>query len=161
VASLAEFIRGLGYQAIPSVNDTAQSVPFAMEAGLGELSRLNKLVTLEFGAAVRLCKVFTDLPMECDQPVDFGLAAFCRMCKKCAEACPSRALSFDDDPSYKVRGPWNNPGHKAWFEDSYRCLQYWQKVGNGCGICIASCPYTKVVQAVQSRTTVQPARRCR
>jgi reductive dehalogenase len=159
VASLAEFIRGLGYQAIPSVNDTAQSVPFAMDAGLGELSRLNKLVTLEFGAAVRLCKVFTDLPMKCDRPVDFGLAAFCRMCKKCAEACPSRALSFDDDPSYEVRGPWNNPGHKAWFEDSYRCLQYWQKVGNGCGICIASCPYTKVVQAAQNRVSGQPARR--
>ena len=159
VASLAEFIRGLGYQAIPSVNDTAQSVPFAMDAGLGELSRLNKLVTLEFGAAIRLCKVFTDLPMECDQPVDFGLAAFCRSCKKCAEACPPRALSFDDEPSYEVRGPWNNPGHKAWFEDSYRCLQYWQKVGNGCGICIASCPYTKVVQAVQSRVTAQSAHR--
>jgi len=130
--SLAEFIRGLGYQAIPSVNDTAQSVPFAMDAGLGELSRLNKVVMLEFGAAIRLCKVLTDLPMEYDQPVDFGLAAFCRSCKMCAEACPPRALSFDDEPGYEVRGPWNNPGHKAWFEDSYRCLQYWQKVGNGC-----------------------------
>ena len=126
------FIRGLGYQAIPSVNDTAQSVPFAMDAGLGELSRLNKVVMLEFGAAIRLCKVLTDLPMEYDQPVDFGLAAFCRSCKMCAEACPPRALSFDDEPGYEVRGPWNNPGHKAWFEDSYRCLQYWQKVGNGC-----------------------------
>ena len=74
VASLAEFIRGLGYQAIPSVNDTALSVPFAVEAGIGELSRLNKLVTPEFGPAVRLCKVFTDLPMACDKPVDFGLS---------------------------------------------------------------------------------------
>ncbi len=78
VASLAEFIRGLGYQAIPSVNDTALSVPFAVEAGIGELSRLNKLVTPEFGPAVRLCKVFTDLPMACDKPVDFGLVEFCK-----------------------------------------------------------------------------------
>ncbi len=88
VASLAEFIRGLGYQAIPSVNDTAQSVPFAMDAGLGELSRLNKLVTPEFGPAVRLCKVFTDLPMSCDKPIDFGLAKYCVKCQKCAAACP-------------------------------------------------------------------------
>ena len=162
VASLAEFIRGLGYQAIPSVNDTALSVPFAVEAGIGELSRLNKLVTPEFGPAVRLCKVFTDLPMACDKPVDFGLVEFCKKCKKCAEACPSRALSFDDEPSFKTRGPWNNPGHKAWFEDSYKCYQYWQKVGNGCGICLASCPYTKAAQAwihgaVKATASIAPA----
>jgi reductive dehalogenase len=162
VASLAEFIRGLGYQAIPSVNDTALSVPFAMEAGIGELSRLNKLVTPEFGPAVRLCKVFTDLPMACDKPVDFGLVEFCKKCKKCAEACPSGALSFDDEPSFKTRGPWNNPGHKAWFEDSYLCFQHWQQVDNGCGICLASCPYTKAAQAwihdvVKATASVTPA----
>ena len=147
VASLAEFIRGLGYQAIPSVNDTAASVPFAMDAGIGELSRLNKLVTPEFGPAVRLCKVFTDLPMTYDAPIDFGLVEFCKKCKKCAEDCPAGALSFDDEPSFKTRGPWNNPGHKAWFEDSYLCFQHWQQVDNGCGICLASCPYTKAAQA--------------
>jgi len=162
VASLAEFIRGLGYQAIPSVNDTALSVPFAVEAGIGELSRLNKLVTPEFGPAVRLCKVFTDLPMACDKPVDFGLVEFCKKCKKCAEACPSGALSLDDEPSFKTRGPWNNPGHKAWFEDSYLCFQHWQQVDNGCGICLASCPYTKAAQAwihdvVKATASVAPA----
>ena len=147
VASLAEFIRGLGYQAIPSINDTAQRVPFAIDAGLGELSRLNKLVTPEFGAAVRLCKVFTDMPMACDSPIWFGVEDLCRQCKQCAEACPSRALSFDDEPSFNTRGPWNNPGHKAWFEDSYKCFSYWRKVGNGCAICLASCPYTKAASA--------------
>jgi reductive dehalogenase len=147
VASLAEFIRGLGYQAIPSINDTAQSIPFAIDAGLGELSRLNKLVTPDFGAAVRLCKVFTDMPMACDLPIRFGVEDLCRQCKQCAEACPSRALSFDDEPSFNTRGPWNNPGHKAWFEDSYKCFSYWRKVGNGCAICLASCPYTKAANA--------------
>ena len=147
VSTLAEFIRGLGYEAIPCVNDTAQSIPFAVDAGLGELSRLNKLVTPEFGPAVRLCKVFTDMPMEYDKPIDFGLVEFCKGCRKCAEACPSRALSFDDEPSFKTRGQWNNPGHKAWFEDSYKCYQYWQKSGSACGVCLASCPYTKGDQA--------------
>jgi len=162
VASLAEFIRGLGYQAIPTVNDTALSVPLAIEAGIGELSRLNKLVTPEFGPAVRLCKVLTDLPMACDKPIDFGLVEFCKTCKKCAESCPAGALSFDDEPSFKTRGPWNNPGHKAWFEDSYLCFQHWQQVDNGCGICLASCPYTKAAQAwihdvVKATAAVAPA----
>jgi len=162
VASLAEFIRGLGYEAIPMVNDTAQSVPFAMEAGIGELSRLNKLVTPEFGPAVRLCKVFTDMPMACDKPIDFGVVDFCKHCKKCAEACPSHALSFDDEPSFKTVGVWNNPGHKAWFEDSYKCLQYWQKSGTSCAVCLTSCPYTKGDQAwihegVKAVASIAPA----
>ena len=93
----------------PSVNDTALSVPFAVEAGLGKLSRLNKMVSPEFGAGVRLCKVFTDLPMACDKPIDCGIVEFCKRCKKCAEACPSRALSFDEEPSFKVRGPLEQP----------------------------------------------------
>jgi reductive dehalogenase len=147
VASLAEFIRGLGYHAIPMVNDTAQSVPFAIDAGLGELGRLNKLVTPEFGPAVRLCKVFTDLPMRCDRPIDFGLAEFCRKCRQCAEACPVQALSFDAEPSFQIKGPWNNPGHEAWFEDSYKCFEYWQQMGTGCGICLAECPFTLAARA--------------
>lgn len=147
VASLAEFIRGLGYEAIPMVNDTAQSVPIAIDAGLGELSRLNKLVTPEFGPAVRLCKIFTDMPMACDMPIDFGLVEFCKRCKKCAEACPCRALSLEDEPSFKTCGPWSNSGHKAWFEDSYKCLEYWHKSDSSCAVCLASCPYTKGDQA--------------
>jgi reductive dehalogenase len=162
VSSLAVFIRGLGYEAIPCVNDTAQSIPFALDAGIGELSRLNKLVTPEFGPAVRLCKVFTDMPMAYDKPVDFGLVEFCKTCKKCAEACPSRALSFDDEPSFKTKGPWNNPGHKTWYEDSYKCFEYWQKSGSACGVCLASCPYTKSDQAwihdaVKATASIAPA----
>ncbi len=34
---VATFIRGLGYQAIPSGNDTALSIPLAIAAGFGEL----------------------------------------------------------------------------------------------------------------------------
>jgi reductive dehalogenase len=144
VSALAEFIRSLGYEAIPSVNDTAQSIPFALDAGLGEMGRTNKLITKDYGAGARLCKVITDMPMEYDKPVKFGVEEHCKTCHACADACPTHALSFDDEPSLVTKGPWNNPGHVAWFEDSFKCFKQWQKVGNGCGICMAVCPYTKV-----------------
>jgi reductive dehalogenase len=150
-ATLAEFIRGLGYQAIPSVNETAQFVPFAMDAGLGELSRMNTLVTPEFGAAIRLCTVFTDLPMACDKPVTFGMVDACKQCKACAEACPAGALSFDAEPSLRVSGAWNNPGHEAWFGDSFRCFEYWQASGTACAACVTSCPFTKAAAARRDR----------
>jgi epoxyqueuosine reductase len=143
VVTCSQFIRGLGYQAIPSLNDTAQSIPFAIDAGLGELGRTNKLITRDFGAAARLCKVFTDMPVSCDESISFGVAEVCRNCSACAKACPVKALSFDDEPGYQTRGPWNNPGHLAWFEDSFKCFEYWQTAGNGCGICLVVCPYTK------------------
>lgn len=143
VAGLAEFIRGLGYVAIPSVNDLGSSVAVAVDAGLGELGRTNRLITPEFGPCVRLAKVLTDLPMVTDKPIDFGLLEFCKVCKRCAEACPSKCLSFDDEPSFEVKGEWNNPGHQAWFEKSPNCLAYWQESTSGCSTCIAVCPWSK------------------
>jgi len=143
VASLAEFIRGLGYVAIPSVNDLGSSVAIAVDAGLGELSRMNRLVTPEFGPNVRLAKVLTDLPLAVDKPIDFGLLEFCKVCKRCAEACHPKALSFDDEPTFEVKGEWNNPGHKAWFEDEPKCFAYWQESVSGCSICVGVCPWSK------------------
>ncbi len=143
VAGLAEFIRGLGYVAIPSVNDLGSSVAIAVDAGLGELGRTNRLITPEFGPCVRLCKVLTDLPLATDRPIDFGLLEFCKVCKRCAEACPSKSLSFDDEPDFQVKGEWNNPGHQAWFEDSPKCLAFWQESTSGCSTCIPVCPWSK------------------
>lgn len=143
VAGLAEFIRGLGYVAIPSVNDLGSSVAIAIDAGLGELGRTNRVITPEFGPMVRVCKVLTDLPLALDKPIDFGLLEFCKVCKRCAEECPSKCLSFDDEPSFEVKGEWNNPGHEAWFEDSPQCLAYWRESTSGCSICLAVCPWAK------------------
>ena len=39
VMQLAAYIRGLGYQAVPSMNDTALVIPYAVQAGLGEYAR--------------------------------------------------------------------------------------------------------------------------
>lgn len=162
VGALAEFIRGLGYTAIPSINDLGSSVATAVDAGLGELGRTNRLVSPEYGPNLRLGKVLTDMPVEIDGPIDFGLKEFCMVCMKCAEQCPSGCLSKEDEPSFKTRGEWNNPGHEAWFEDAHLCLAYWTESTSGCSVCIGVCPFAKgdktfiheFVKAVSSSTPV-------
>ncbi len=141
-----EFLRGLGYQCLGEavVNGLGIAPGFAVMAGLGEMSRLNRVITPEYGPMVRLFLLITDLPLAADGPIDAGIMEFCRTCKKCAETCPASALSFDDGPAWEARGGWNNPGHKAYFEDSVKCYTYWrEKAGTNCGICFAVCPFSK------------------
>jgi reductive dehalogenase len=145
-ASTQEFLRGLGYQCLgeSSTNALGIAPAFGVMAGLGELSRLNRLITPEFGPMVRVFKLLTDLPVAVDKPIDAGIMEFCKRCKKCAEACPSEALSFLDEPTWETQGDWNNPGHKAFFEDAVKCLTYWREsAGTNCGICFSVCPFAK------------------
>jgi reductive dehalogenase len=141
-----EFLRGLGYQCLgeATINALGIAPAFAVMAGLGELSRLNRLITPEYGPMVRVFKMITDLPLPTDQPIDAGIMEFCKRCKKCAEACPPGALSLEDHPSWQVKGGWNNSGHQAYFEDSVRCKTYTrEEAGSNCGICFAVCPFSK------------------
>jgi reductive dehalogenase len=145
-ASVQEFLRGLGYQGLgeSSTNALGIAPAFGVLTGLGEMSRLNRMISPEFGPMVRVFKLLMDLPVAVDKPIDAGIMAFCKACKKCAEACPSQSLSFDTEPTWKVRGPWNNPGHKAYFEDSVSCMTYWrEKATTNCGICFGVCPFAK------------------
>jgi epoxyqueuosine reductase len=143
IACLAEFIRNLGYDAIPMGNDTALSIPLAIDAGLGELGRNGLLVTPQYGPCVRLCKVFTDLPLAPDQPVGFGVAEVCRGCRRCAESCGVEAISFDPQPSFQVVCPSNNRGIRRWAVNHDRCYSFWVENGASCSTCIATCPYTQ------------------
>jgi reductive dehalogenase len=141
-----EFLRGLGYQGLGEavLNGLGIAPAFAVLGGLGELSRLNRVVTPEFGPMVRIFKLITDLPLVPDKPIDAGIARFCRVCKKCAEACPPSALSFETEPGWQPVGEWSNPGHQAWFEDSVSCRRYWyEELGSNCGICFSVCPFSK------------------
>lgn len=143
IACLAAFIRNLGYRAIPMGNDTALSIPLAIDAGLGELGRNGLLVTPEYGPCVRLCKVFTDLPLAPGAPAAFGLEETCRRCRRCAEACEVGAIQADPTPSYRTVSPSNNPGIVRWAVDHDACYSFWVENGASCSTCIAACPYTR------------------
>ncbi len=142
--SLAEFIRKLGYNAIACGNDTASSVPLGIQAGLGESSRMGTMISPFYGPRIRLSKVYTDLELITDTPITFGVKEFCGFCKKCAEACPSKAISFDDEPSFEVKSCVSNPGVKKWYLKADLCVQFWGEAGTDCGHCITACPYNKM-----------------
>jgi reductive dehalogenase len=143
VANLvALFIRGLGYQAIPCGNDTALSVPLAMAAGLGETGRLGYLITEKFGPRVRLCKVFTDLPLSYDQYKPFGVKEFCETCKKCATYCPTQAIP-KGGMTTEGHNISNQSGILKWFVDAEKCFAFWAKNRSDCATCMRVCPFNK------------------
>lgn len=147
---LKVFLKQLGYHAVSCCNDTALSVPYAVAAGLGEPGRNGLLVNYKYGPRLRLAKVYTDFDFVAyDRPQTFGVQEFCKNCKRCAEACPSKAISFDPEPSYepthedKATAYFNNPGTLKWYANTRKCFQFWEKNGVDCSNCITSCPYNK------------------
>lgn len=150
---IAKFLRALGYQAVGSNNDLGMSVPYGVAAGLGEGARNGALIAPTIGPRHRLCKVYTDLEfVEYDQPRDFGVASFCANCKRCAESCPSEAITPADEPSWgpEYEGGEDpeyayhaRPGVLKYHNDAKKCLKFWIDQDGGCSNCITSCPYNK------------------
>ncbi|MBD3172027.1 reductive dehalogenase [Candidatus Bathyarchaeota archaeon] len=139
---LAEFIRGLGWHATPMGNDTAMSVPIAIQAGLGHAGRHGRLITWERGPLVRLMKVFTDLPLPQSELAHPGIIKFCEDCEKCAKHCPAQAIPHGPR-TYEAVCKANNPGFLKWYGDEEACLAYWNEVGSACSVCFRTCSFTK------------------
>jgi epoxyqueuosine reductase len=136
------FIKGIGYGAI-DLPLPDNPIPYAAMAGLGEMGRMNRLISPLYGGAFRMAAIVTDLPLALDKPIDFGLQEFCKHCKLCAEACPANALSMDDEPSWEPRDRYGVPGKKVWFEYGERCHTYNVQAMHFCGACLSSCCWTK------------------
>lgn len=139
-ASLARYIRALGYPAVPSGNDSAQSIPLAIDAGLGELGRNGLLITPQLGPRLRLCKVFTDLPLRPDQPIDLGVQSYCERCFMCAHSCPAKAIRSEERTG-EPTSISNRTGILRWPVNVERCYLFWQRNGVSCANCVAVCPW--------------------
>jgi len=147
---LAVYLKNLGFNAVSAGNDMGLSVPYAIAAGLGENSRLGQAVTYKYGPRVRLAKVYTDFEfVEYDKPKSFGVMDFCKSCMRCADSCPSKAISYDKEPSFepthknKDNAYYNVKGVKKYHVDAKQCLKTWGEFGDDCGMCMSSCPYNK------------------
>jgi reductive dehalogenase len=121
---------------------------FAVMAGLGEIGRINRMISPEYGPLNRVFKIVTDLPLEPTKPIDAGIMNFCRTCKVCATECPSNCLSKETDPYWEPAGAWNNPGHKTWYEDSPSCRTWWAVSTAGCSTCFAVCAFSKKNESI-------------
>jgi reductive dehalogenase len=138
-STLAEFIRGLGYRALPAGNGVGLSIPIAIDAGLGELGRMGLLVTPKFGPRVRLAKVITDMPLLPDLPIRFGVTEFCETCMLCAEHCPSGSIS-EGPQTWRGGSRSNNAGVFKWYITPETCFDF---NGFSCSNCKRVCPFTK------------------
>jgi NAD-dependent dihydropyrimidine dehydrogenase PreA subunit len=134
--ALADWIRSQGYSAHAYPGPMADAlllVPPAIASGLGELGKHGSLISPQFGAGVRLAGVTTDMPLAATAPIRFGADDFCQSCQACTKACPPGAIQ---EQKQTVRGV------ERWYVDFDKCIPYFAEAAS-CGICIATCPWTK------------------
>jgi reductive dehalogenase len=149
---LTDFIRGLGYDAMyretrGGGNPELNMVPIALDAGIGEFCRTGRVLSPEYGNNLRLKAVTTDLPLQPDKPISFGLHEFCMACESCARYCPAGAVPKGEPSDVRPSTIYNNAGFRKWWINAEKCLIFWgvnkRKWPSCGGRCIAVCPWIK------------------
>jgi ferredoxin len=137
--TMANYIRRLGYEAEASnMNNYLTLMPqLVLMAGLGEVSRTGIILNPFLGLNYKVAAVLTDLPMEIDKPIEFGLQEYCQSCTICANQCPVKAIPYGDKVKYN--------GYETWKMDERKCASFavLNKYGNICGRCAKICPWNR------------------
>jgi len=137
--TMANYIRRLGHEAEASnMRNYLTLMPqLVLMAGLGEVSRTGIIVNPFLGLNYKTAAVLTNLPMEIDKPIDFGLQEYCRNCTICADQCPTKAIPYGDKAEYN--------GYYTWKLDEKKCATFsiLNKYGNICGRCTKICPWNR------------------
>jgi reductive dehalogenase len=137
---MAAHCRRRGYSARSHSNAHSELIhnPAILMAGLGEVSRIGDTLLNPFiGPRSKSVLFTTDLPLEVDRPIDFGLQDFCSQCRKCARECPCNAISFGPKVMFN--------GYEIWKADVEKCTKYrvTQSRGSACGRCMKLCPWNR------------------
>lgn len=135
----AGYLRRLGVDAVPSYFRSYLTLMprLALDAGMGEVSRMGIVLNPFFGCHCKYAAVLTDLALEMDGCVDFGLQEYCSRCTICAQQCPSGAIP-------RGRQTLHN-GYYTWKLDARACSDFGilNKEGTVCGRCTKVCPWNR------------------
>jgi epoxyqueuosine reductase QueG len=134
--ALEGYIKELGYTVLRGVV-TPQAAGVA--GGIGELGRNGLVINKNFGARIHMPDpILTDLPLLPDQPVDIGVEDFCKICRKCANTCPTNSIPFGDKVVFN-----GIEKYKINWLTCYKLRPYVHDHWGSCLTCVAVCPFTK------------------
>ncbi|MCL2110917.1 MAG: 4Fe-4S dicluster domain-containing protein [Clostridiales bacterium] len=135
---MTNYIKRLGHDAAASNmwNYLTLMPQLVLEAGLGEVSRMGLIVNPFLGGHFKAAAVLTDLPLEPDKYIDFGLQDYCEKCSICAEQCPVGAITKGGKTVYN--------GYETWELDKRKCASFdiLNTEGCVCGRCTKLCPWS-------------------
>lgn len=106
----------------------------ATSSGLGWIGRSALFVCGEYGSAVALSGILTDMPLEVGNPIT---DSYCDDCEECQKACPVDAIN----PT-----KWNSRLERSDIIDIETCSEYvidQFKSGLGCSKCLSNCRLTQ------------------
>lgn len=140
-----EYIKNLGYDAFAltmtrnecDMKKLLSILPYktiATKSGLGWIGRSALFVTPEYGSAVCLGAILTDMPMDFDKAITDSQ---CDDCTNCQEACPVNAINPQK---------WNDRLNRKDIIDIEACGEYiidQYKNGLGCTKCMSECKLTQ------------------
>ena len=140
-----KYIQSLGYNAFAltmgrneiDMEKLLSILPYktiATKSGLGWIGRSALFITPEYGPAVVLGAILTDMPVEYDTPVT---DSECDDCTNCQDACPVNAIN----PT-----KWNDRLNREDIIDIDACFEYIREqyqAGLGCTKCMSECRLTQ------------------
>ena len=140
-----EFIKSKGYNAFALTMERNECdmekllsiLPYktiATKSGLGWIGRSALFVTPEYGSAVVLGAILTDMPLELGIPIT---DSECDDCENCQNACPVKAINPQK---------WNDRLNRKDIIDIEACSEYiidQYKNGLGCTKCMCECKLTQ------------------
>lgn len=106
----------------------------ATTSGLGWVGRSALFVCEEYGSAVALSGILTDMPLDVGQPIT---DSYCDDCEECQKACPVDAINPKK---------WNSRLNRSDIIDIEACSEYvidQFKSGLGCSKCLSNCKLTQ------------------
>jgi reductive dehalogenase len=136
----SNYIRRLGWEAEPSNMYVYLTLmpQILLEAGIGEVCRMGIVLNPFLGTNFKASCVLTNMDLEIDGPIDFGLQEYCANCRICAEQCPAGAIPKGDQVLYN--------GYYTWKLNAEACSNFdvLNKEGCVCGRCTKVCPWHRL-----------------